>query len=47
LKVKKEVIKSWKKRAVKTEAKETRDQRRIWEFYTFTRERLRSVGIIE
>jgi hypothetical protein len=47
LKVKKEAIKGWKKRAAKTEAKETRDQRRIWEFDTFTRERLRSIGIIE
>jgi hypothetical protein len=47
LKVKKEVVKSWKKRAVKRKNKETREQSRVWEFDTFIRERLRSVGIIE
>jgi len=47
LKVKREVGKDWRKRAVKAESKETREQRRVWEFDTFIRERLRSVGIIE
>jgi hypothetical protein len=47
LKVKKEVVKRWKKKAVKTKDKETQEQSRVWEFDTFIRERLRSVGIIE
>jgi hypothetical protein len=47
LKIKKEVVKGWKKRAIKAEARDTQEQRRVWEFDTFIRERLRSVGIIE
>lgn len=47
MKVKKEVVKRWKKKAVKTKGKEMQDQSRVWEFDTFIRERLRSVGIIE
>jgi len=47
LKIKKEVIKGWKKRTVKAEARDTQEQRRVWEFDTFVRERLRAVGIIE
>jgi hypothetical protein len=48
LKVKKEVVKRWKKKAVKkTKGKEMQEQSRVWEFDTFIRERLKSVGIIE
>ncbi len=47
MKTKKEVGKSWKKRAAKRKGKETSDQSKDWEFDTFIRERLRSVGIIE
>lgn len=47
MKAKKEVDKRWRKRAVKAKVKETPDQSRVWEFDTFIRERLRSVGIIE
>ena len=36
-----------RKRAVKVEGKETGEQRQVWEFDTFVRERLKSVGIIE
>ena len=48
MKVKGESAKGWKKRVVKAErVMETSEQRRVWEFDTFIRERLRSVGNIE
>ena len=47
MKIKREVVKGWKKRAVKSESRDAQEQRRVWEFDTIIRERLRSVGIIE